>query len=154
MLARFLPRAVLATAALAALALTAPSARAQSFQTAAPHAILIDADSGSVLFEKMADEPFAPASMAKLMTTEIVFAALKEGKLTMDSEFTVTEDAWKRGGAGGGGRGGHSIGIAYKGNAPPTEKITIQTGEFGAGGLGANAPGNGKDGMKANTLAF
>lgn len=81
----------------------APEARAQSFQTAAPHAILVDAESGSVLFEKAADEPFSPASMAKLMTAEIVFGALKEGRLTMDTEFTVTEDAWRRGGAGGGG---------------------------------------------------
>ncbi|RZK97657.1 MAG: D-alanyl-D-alanine carboxypeptidase, partial [Methylobacterium sp.] len=44
----------------AACALATP-ARAQVFQTAAPHAILVDADSGSVLFEKAADEPFAPA---------------------------------------------------------------------------------------------
>ncbi|KQT57125.1 D-alanyl-D-alanine carboxypeptidase [Methylobacterium sp. Leaf456] len=79
------------------------AARAQSFQTAAPHAILVDAESGSVLFEKSADELFSPASMAKLMTAEIVFGALKEGRLTMDTEFTVTEDAWRRGGAGGGG---------------------------------------------------
>ena len=89
-------------AAACALALAQP-ARAQSFQTAAPHAILMDAESGSVLFEKAADEPFAPASMAKLMTTDIVFEALKSGRLSMDTEFTVTEDAWKRGGAGGGG---------------------------------------------------
>ncbi len=86
-----------------ALALAVAPAGAQTFQTAAPHAILIDAESGAVLFEKAPDEPFAPASMAKLMTTELVFGALKEGRLTMDSEFTVTEDAWKRGGAGGGG---------------------------------------------------
>ncbi|WP_082504261.1 MULTISPECIES: D-alanyl-D-alanine carboxypeptidase family protein [unclassified Methylobacterium] len=78
-------------------------ARAQSFQTAAPHAILVDADSGSVLFEKGADEPFSPASMAKLMTTEIVFNEIRRGRLTMDSEFQITEDAWRRGGAGGGG---------------------------------------------------
>ena len=90
-------------AALLGQAALAPAARAQSFQTAAPHAILIDAESGSVLFEKAADEPFSPASMAKLMTTEIVFGALKEGRLNMDTEFTVTEDAWRRGGAGGGG---------------------------------------------------
>lgn len=84
-------------------ALWAVPARAQTFQTAAPHAILIDAESGSVLFEKAADELFSPASMAKLMTAEIVFAALKEGRLNLDTEFTVTEDAWRRGGAGGGG---------------------------------------------------
>lgn len=86
----------------AALAFVSPAA-AQSFQTAAPHAILIDADSGSVLFEKAPDERFSPASMAKLMTTDIVFEALKSGRLSMDTEFTVTEDAWRRGGAGGGG---------------------------------------------------
>lgn len=78
-------------------------AKAQNFQTAAAHAILIDADSGSVLFEKAADEPFSPASMAKLMTTEIVFDGLKQGRINMETEFTITEDAWRRGGAGGGG---------------------------------------------------
>ncbi|MGU3537808.1 D-alanyl-D-alanine carboxypeptidase family protein [Methylobacterium sp. A54F] len=95
-----------ALAALSGLVLLSAAPRpaaAQTFQTAAPHAILIDADSGSVLFEKAADEAFAPASMAKLMTTEIVFDALKSGRLGMDTEFTVTEDAWRRGGAGGGG---------------------------------------------------
>ncbi len=107
MRARFFSPTVLSALAGTAVAILSALApvpgRAQGFQTAAPHAILIDADSGSVLFEKAADEPFSPASMAKLMTTEIVFAALKEGRLTMDTEFTVTEDAWKRGGAGGGG---------------------------------------------------
>lgn len=92
-----------ASALLAVLAVSATPASAQTFQTAAPHAILIEADSGAVLFEKAADELFSPASMAKLMTTELVFGALKEGRLSMDTEFTVTEDAWKRGGAGGGG---------------------------------------------------
>jgi serine-type D-Ala-D-Ala carboxypeptidase (penicillin-binding protein 5/6) len=90
-------------AAACALGAGLAGAAAQSFQTAAPHAILVDADSGSVLFEKAADERFSPASMAKLMTTDIVFEALKSGRLSMDTEFTVTEDAWKRGGAGGGG---------------------------------------------------
>ncbi|GBU19114.1 MULTISPECIES: D-alanyl-D-alanine carboxypeptidase family protein [Methylobacterium] len=92
-----------AAASLLVLAALALPAAAQVFQTAAPHAILIDAASGSVLYEKAADEPFSPASMAKLMTTEVVFDALTSGRLSMDTEFTVTEDAWKRGGAGGGG---------------------------------------------------
>jgi D-alanyl-D-alanine carboxypeptidase (penicillin-binding protein 5/6) len=107
MLTRRFRTACLAVPAMLALALgstlDASPARAQNFQTAAPHAILVDAESGSVLFEKAADELFSPASMAKLMTAEIVFGALKEGRLTMDTEFTVTEDAWRRGGAGGGG---------------------------------------------------
>ncbi|AWN43408.1 D-alanyl-D-alanine carboxypeptidase family protein [Methylobacterium durans] len=96
-------RVYLAAACLLLAPGTYRPAAAQNFQTSAPHAILIDADSGSTLFEKAADELFAPASMAKLMTTEIVFGALKEGRLNMDTEFTVTEDAWRRGGAGGGG---------------------------------------------------
>ena len=94
---------VILVAAACSLGAGLAPAPAQTFQTAAPHAILIDADSGSVLFEKAADERFSPASMAKLMTVDIVFEALKSGKLTMDSEFTVSESAWRRGGAGGGG---------------------------------------------------
>ncbi|WP_439955414.1 hypothetical protein, partial [Klebsiella pneumoniae] len=53
-----------AAASLLVLAALALPAAAQVFQTAAPHAILIDAASGSVLYEKAADEPFSPASMA------------------------------------------------------------------------------------------
>jgi D-alanyl-D-alanine carboxypeptidase (penicillin-binding protein 5/6) len=74
-------------------------AAAQSFQTQAPHAILIDAESGTVLFEKAADEPFAPASMAKLMTVEILFHELEQGRITMDTEFVISENAWRKGGA-------------------------------------------------------
>jgi D-alanyl-D-alanine carboxypeptidase (penicillin-binding protein 5/6) len=89
--------AVVGIAISAALSGTQP-ARAQNFQTAATHAILIDADSGTVLFEKAADEPFAPASMAKLMTAEILFRELEQGRVTMDSEFVISENAWRKGG--------------------------------------------------------
>jgi serine-type D-Ala-D-Ala carboxypeptidase (penicillin-binding protein 5/6) len=74
-------------------------ARAQTFQSQAPHALLIDAGSGTVLFEKAADDLFAPASMAKLMTVEILFHELQQGRLNMDTEFVISEDAWRRGGA-------------------------------------------------------
>jgi len=77
--------------------------QAQGFQTLAPTAILIDADSEAVLFEKNADEPWAPASMAKIMTVEIVFNELKNGRLTMDTQFTISENAWRKGGAASGG---------------------------------------------------
>ena len=76
---------------------------AQSFQTTAPTAILMDADTRAVLFEKNADELVAPASMAKIMTAEVVFNELKNGRLTMDSEFTISVNAWRKGGAGSGG---------------------------------------------------
>jgi serine-type D-Ala-D-Ala carboxypeptidase (penicillin-binding protein 5/6) len=79
------------------------AALAQGFQTLAPHAILVDADSGSVLFEKNADELFSPASMAKLMTVEVIFDEIRKGRLNQDSEFPISENAWRHGGAGGGG---------------------------------------------------
>jgi serine-type D-Ala-D-Ala carboxypeptidase (penicillin-binding protein 5/6) len=81
------------------------SARAQTeaFQTKAPQAILIDARSGDVLFSKDADTQVPPASMSKLMTMIMVFEGLKAGNLKLDQEFTVSEDAWRRGGASSGG---------------------------------------------------
>lgn len=78
-------------------------ASAQNFQTIAPTAILIDADTQTVLFEKNPDELMAPASMAKIMTAEVAFSELKNGHLTLDSEFPISEHAWRRGGAGSGG---------------------------------------------------
>ena len=81
----------------------AQEARAQEFQTAAPTAILMDAGSHAVLFEKNADEPTAPASMAKVMTAEVVFNEIKNGRLNFDSEFVVSETAWRKGGGGSGG---------------------------------------------------
>jgi D-alanyl-D-alanine carboxypeptidase (penicillin-binding protein 5/6) len=69
------------------------------FQTAAPYVILIDVESGSVLYEKNADVPTPPSSMAKLMTTEVVFNELKQGRIKTDDEYMVSEDAWRRGGA-------------------------------------------------------
>src|SRR5829696_1252463 len=92
-----------AVAALVVLAAMALPAGAQTFQTLAPHALLMDADSGTVLFEKAADELFAPASLAKLMTVEILFNELRQGRLTMDSEFPISENAWRKGGGGGAG---------------------------------------------------
>ncbi len=69
------------------------------FQTTAPYVILLDAESGTVLFEKSGDTPTPPSSMAKLMTSEIVFNELKKGTIKLDTEYLVSEDAWRRGGA-------------------------------------------------------
>jgi D-alanyl-D-alanine carboxypeptidase (penicillin-binding protein 5/6) len=69
------------------------------FQTAAPYAILLDSDNGTVLFEKAADTPTAPSSLAKLMTAELVFNEIVQGRLKPDDEFLISEDAWRRGGA-------------------------------------------------------
>ena len=73
------------------------------FDGDAPTAILIEATSGSVLFEKNADELRAPSSMMKLMTAEVVFHALKQGDIKPTDEYRISENAWRRGGAPSGG---------------------------------------------------
>jgi D-alanyl-D-alanine carboxypeptidase (penicillin-binding protein 5/6) len=69
------------------------------FDGDAPTAILIEASSGSVLFEKNADELRAPSSMMKLMTAEVVFHAIKQGDIKLTDEYRISENAWRRGGA-------------------------------------------------------
>ncbi len=68
------------------------------FQTPATHLIILDYESGEVLFEKNAREPMFPASMTKIMTATIVFDRIKSGALSLDDELTVSVDAWTRGG--------------------------------------------------------
>ncbi len=76
---------------------------AEPLETAASHALLMDADTGSILFEKNADERMHPASMSKLMTAYLIFEALKKGQYTLDTEFIVSDNAWQKGGAKTGG---------------------------------------------------
>jgi D-alanyl-D-alanine carboxypeptidase (penicillin-binding protein 5/6) len=65
----------------------------------AKHAILIDAENGSVLFERDPDVMIYPASLSKLMTAEYVFNEIKQGRLNLTDEFPVSEYAWRTGGA-------------------------------------------------------
>src|SRR6266540_56548 len=88
----------LASAAAAPNPVSGPKA-GDGYQTAAPHAILIEAESGSVLFEKGADDLIPPASLSKLMTAEVVFNELKQGRRKPTDEFIVSTGAWRRGGA-------------------------------------------------------
>ncbi|MBZ9794278.1 D-alanyl-D-alanine carboxypeptidase family protein [Mesorhizobium sp. ES1-4] len=81
------------------LLLSLAPAHAQLFETKAAQAFMIDAGTGTVLFAKDADKPIQPASMAKLMTMEVVFNAIKSGRLKLDDAFVVSENAWRRGGA-------------------------------------------------------
>src|ERR1700710_2149351 len=69
------------------------------FDGDAPTAILIEASSGSVLFEKNPDELRAPSSMMKLMTAEVVFHAIKQGDIKLSDEYRISENAWRKGGA-------------------------------------------------------
>jgi D-alanyl-D-alanine carboxypeptidase (penicillin-binding protein 5/6) len=87
------------TAALAAPNPVSGPKKDDTFQATAPNAILIDADSGSILFERNVDELIFPASLAKLMTAEVVFNEIRQGRIKLDDEFIVSENAWRKGGA-------------------------------------------------------
>jgi D-alanyl-D-alanine carboxypeptidase (penicillin-binding protein 5/6) len=65
----------------------------------APHAILIEAQSGSVLFERAADELIFPASLGKLATAEYLFNEIQQGRVKLTDEWPVSETAWRKGGA-------------------------------------------------------
>lgn len=80
-------------------ALVLLAAPAQAFDTKASAALVIDMSSGATLLEKNADTPIPPASMSKLMTLNMVFEALREGRLSLDETFRVSEKAWKMGGS-------------------------------------------------------
>ena len=85
---------VLGLLLLAALALPA-----RAIDTPAAHAILVDVGTGTVLMTKNADEQMPPASMSKLMTVSMLFDALAEGRVSLDTTFEVSEKAWKMGGS-------------------------------------------------------
>ena len=84
---------------LAALAGRVGAQAAETLQTSIPSVILVDAATGTVLFEKSADLPVTPASTVKIMTADLVFEALAGGKLALTDQFTVSENAWRNGGA-------------------------------------------------------
>src|SRR5690348_7064487 len=65
----------------------------------APHALLVEAETGSILFEKAADDLVAPASLAKLMTVNVVFDQLQLGNISLTDEYVISVNAWRKGGA-------------------------------------------------------
>lgn len=80
------------------------SALAQAnFETNARFAVLMDYESGTVIFQKDADARLEPASMTKLMTLAVVFHELRAGRISLDDQFFVSENAWRTGGAASGG---------------------------------------------------
>ena len=77
--------------------------QAQAVESMAKQAILIDATTGAVLFSKNADMPMPPSSMSKMMTVYILFERLRDGSLSMDDTFSISKNAWRKGGAKSGG---------------------------------------------------
>lgn len=74
---------------------SAPPSSVLDVNSIAQYAVIMDYDSGVVLYSKDGDNQMAPASMAKLMTVALLFHKLKHGELKLDDTFTVSEQAWK-----------------------------------------------------------
>ncbi|MGH6829136.1 MAG: D-alanyl-D-alanine carboxypeptidase family protein, partial [Rhizomicrobium sp.] len=72
----------------------APPAMAD-IQTGAEHALLMDAATGQVLWQKDGLVPMPPASMSKLMTLELLFQRLKDGRIKLTDTLPVSERAWR-----------------------------------------------------------
>jgi len=72
---------------------------AAAFETVAKQALLMDYDTGTVLFEKNADERMFPASMTKMMTAHLLFERLRDGSLSLEDRLPVSEKAWRKGGS-------------------------------------------------------
>lgn len=89
-------RSILLTSAAAALIATSAPARAPQFDTTAKVAYLLDLSSGAVLFEKNADQRMPPASMAKMMTTEVAFELIDKGQLQLNEMCTVRPETWQK----------------------------------------------------------
>lgn len=70
-----------------------------TFGTKAKSAILMEAETGLVLFQKNADLQLPPASLSKLVTLAVIFRALRDKRLELDTPIKVSEYAWRTGGA-------------------------------------------------------
>src|ERR1700742_3529687 len=72
-----------------------------AIETSAEHGLLMDAQTGQVLWQKDGMVPMPPASMSKLMTVELIFQRLKDGRLKLTDTLPVSERAWRTGGSKG-----------------------------------------------------
>lgn len=79
------------------------SADAWAIDTKAKNMILVDFETGEYMYEKDISQPIPPASMSKLMTVYMIFDKLRDGSLSLEDTFRVSENAWRKGGAASGG---------------------------------------------------
>jgi serine-type D-Ala-D-Ala carboxypeptidase (penicillin-binding protein 5/6) len=89
-------RIILLVTAASLLAASAAPAAAPQFDTPARYAFLIDLSSGGVLYEKNADARMPPASMAKMMTTDVAFELIDKGQLPLSKMCTVRPETWQK----------------------------------------------------------
>jgi D-alanyl-D-alanine carboxypeptidase (penicillin-binding protein 5/6) len=89
------------TASLAAASFASGTPASAFIDTSAEHALLMDGDSGQVLWDKAGFSAMPPASMSKLMTIELLFQRLKDGRVKLTDRFAVSEAAWRTGGSKG-----------------------------------------------------
>lgn len=94
-------RAILASLLLLSTPVNAAIAQDQ-YQTEATHAVIMDFETGEILFDRNGDVAMPPASMSKLMTVLMTLEAIRDGQLSLDDELPVSENAWRRGGAASG----------------------------------------------------
>ena len=91
--------ALVAATAVLASAMLASAGPAAAMETSAREAILMDYDTGQILFSKDADQPMPPASMTKIMSVFLAFERLKDGRLKETDEIPISENAWRKGGS-------------------------------------------------------
>src|SRR5262249_61300431 len=133
--------ALVATMICGAIAAAAPAAAQGEFTVKAAQAILLDADTGAVMYQRNADELMYPASMSKLMTLAVVFKALKAGEIKLSDEFLMSENAWRKGGAPS-GTSAMFVPLGTKATVEELIKgITVQSGNDAAISIAENMAG-------------
>ena len=108
----------------------------------APQAVLMDAESGAVMYQRNGDELMYPGSMSKLMLLEVVFKSLQAGEVKLEDEFFMSEFAWRKGGAPS-GTSAMFVPVGTKATLDELLKgIIVQSGNDAAISIAENMGGN------------
>ena len=95
------------------------SAHAQLIDTQASNAVIMDYETEEILFSKNGEEAMTPASMTKIMTAHVIYEAIENGELTLETRLPVSERAWRE---GGWATGGSTMGLSI-GETPTVEEL-------------------------------
>lgn len=95
------------------------SAHAQLIDTQASNAVIMDYETAEILFSKNGEEAMIPASMTKIMTAHVIYEAIENGELTLETRLPVSERAWRE---GGWATGGSTMGLSI-GETPTVEEL-------------------------------